>query len=197
MGLWYRHRFNNETVCRSVCAASITEMVAELDSWQVQCECLLDNNLITVSHFTHSSDPLFQYLNKENIKNAVGNIVTLRPTPIFDDIAIERKKLIACCKELPTEWTVIQLCKRLNPKQIYSTFAESAAENVPLSMTIFCHAGHQLREPINIEIKCDWNFYELAFNVSNTIDEVLCSKSKGVTVTDLCNTMLPVSKWAL
>lgn len=138
--------------------------------------------------------PLMQFLIKENLETASNpnNFISMNPQPLFEDIQIERQKLLDCCKQLPTEWTVIQLCKRLNPKQVFSTYAENAKENVPLSVTILRHPIEP-SEPINIEIECDTNFYELAYNVTNSIDEVLCSKTQLVTLPELCKVMLPVN----
>lgn len=95
-------------------------------------------------------------------------------------------------KELPIEWTVIQLCKQFNSKQWYSTHKEHVDENRPLNVTIIRHGAIDICEPITIVIPMEkYNFFECAFDASNKINSVLSNNDK-MSANDLTTIILPV-----
>lgn len=114
---------------------------------------------------------------------------------MFDEFESGIHKLLNQYKELPTEWTVIQLCKQFNCKQWYSKYTEHITENRPLNITILRHGAIDIDEPITIVIPMEkYNFFQLAFDASIKINSTLTNKDDNVhaVYVDLMNVILPV-----
>lgn len=71
---------------------------------------------------------------------------------LLKDRISEVQKNILRCSELPTEWTVLQLCREYNPMKAFMLSKEILKAHDPLCFTLFCYPrSHLLKnEPISL-----------------------------------------------
>lgn len=89
------------------------------------------------------------------------------------------------CRQLPTTWTVLQLCKRYNPRQAIQTAAERFGCPLPLHLTVLAGARGDLLDdsdaPLRVTIPpnsgaeddaaaATANFFQLAYDTSQEIN---------------------------